>query len=65
MLTTLTNDQLSGDGRWKTSFGGRRPSVEDDLWWKTTVGGRHPLVADTLWWKMTFSESKLLIEGLL
>ena len=47
--------------------GGRRPSVEDDLWgkvlfggrrpsvqWKTTFGGRRPLVEDDLQWKTTF-----------
>ena len=24
---------------WKTTFGGRQPSVENDLWWKTTFSG--------------------------
>ena len=31
--------------------GGRRPSVEDDLWWKTTYGGRRPSVEDNFCWK--------------
>ena len=29
MLTALTN--IRCDGRWKTTFGGRQPTVEDDL----------------------------------
>ena len=33
---------------WKTTFGGRRPLVEDDLQWKTTFGGRQPSVEDDL-----------------
>ena len=32
---------------WRTTFGGRRPSVEDDLHWKTTFCG-----------KMTFGEKQ-------
>ena len=41
---------------WKggTTFGGRRPSVEDELWWKTPCCGRRPLVEDNLRWKTTF-----------
>ena len=41
------------------TFGGRRPSMEDNLQWKTTFGGRQtsveevgekqPLVEDDLW----------------
>ena len=38
----------------KTTFGRRRPSVEDDLRWKTTFGGRRPSVEDDLRWKTTF-----------
>ena len=41
-------------GRWKTTFGGRWPSVEDNFYWKTTFGGRWPLVEDNLRWKTTF-----------
>ena len=40
---------------WKTTFGGRRPSEEDDLLWKTTFCGRLPFLEDYLLWKMTFS----------
>ena len=39
----LSDDLLHGGGpdlRWKTTFNGRRPSIEDDLQWKTTDGGR-------------------------
>ena len=32
----------------KTTFGGRLPSVEDNLWWKTTFGGRQPFMEDNL-----------------
>ena len=35
----------------ETTFGGRRPSVEDSLRWKTTIGGRWRFVEDYLWWK--------------
>ena len=37
---------------WKTTFGGRLPSMEDDLRWKTTFGGRQPSAEDFLQWKM-------------
>ena len=47
---------------WKTTFSGRRPSVEDNLWWKTTFGGRRPLVEDNLWWKTTFSGRQPSVE---
>ena len=54
MLTVLTNiDQLRKTLRWKTTFSGRQPLVEDDLQWKMTFGGRQPLVGDDPWWKMT------------
>ena len=55
MLTTRTNIRSTkGYGRWKMTFGGRRPMVEDDLWWKATFGGRQPSVEDDLWWKTNF-----------
>ena len=38
----------------KTTFGGRQPSVEDNLRWKIIFGGRRPSVEDDLRWKMTF-----------
>ena len=51
MLTVLTNERsimvlcLMEDNLWrKTTFSGRRPSVEDDLRWNTTFGGR-PLLS--------------------
>ena len=44
------------------TFGGRQPSVEDDLQWKKTFGGRQPLMEDNLWWKMTFGERRPLVE---
>ena len=51
-LTALTNIRCYG--RWKTTFGGRWHSVEDNLWWKTTLGGRRPLGEDDLGRKTTF-----------
>ena len=44
----------SKDLQWKTTFGGRQPSLEDDLRWKMTFNGRQPLVEDDLRWKTTF-----------
>ena len=41
---------MEDDLRWKTKFGGRRPSGEDDLLWKTTFCGRWPLVEVDLRW---------------
>ena len=38
---------------WKTTFGGRRRSVGDDLWWKM-FGIRGPSEEDDLRWKTTF-----------
>ena len=32
----------------KETFGGSRPSMEDDLIWKTTFDGRRPLTEDDL-----------------
>ena len=46
----------------KTTFGGRRPSLEDDLWWRMIFGGRRPLVEDNLWWKTTLGERRPLVE---
>ena len=42
MLTDLTNVRSTKAlwKRWKTTFGGRRPTVEDDLHWKTTFNGK-------------------------
>ena len=47
MLTVLTNIRstkvlrLVEDGFWrKTTFGGRRPFVKDDLLWTTSMGER-------------------------
>ena len=42
--------------------GGRRPSVEEDLWWKTTFCGRRPLVENNLWWKTTFGGRRPFVK---
>ena len=53
MVTVFTNI--------RSTFGGRRPSVEDDLrwkttfleddlWWKTNSGRRRPYMEDNVWW---------------
>ena len=39
---------MEDDLRWKTTFGGRQPSVKDNIRWKTTFGGRRPSVEDNL-----------------
>ena len=56
ILNVFTNirstEELLVGGR---PFGGRGPSVEDDLRWKRTFGGRQPSVEEDLWWKMTFN----------
>ena len=39
----------------KTTFGGRQPLLEENLWWKTTIVERRPSVVDDLRWKMTLS----------
>ena len=49
-------------GWWKTTFDGRRPSVEEDLQWKTTFGGRRPSVEDDLWWKKTYGGKRPSVE---
>ena len=61
MLTAITNIkvlwQVEDDLQRKTTFGGRRPLVEDDLWWKT------PLVEDGLQWKTTFGGRRPMVEN--
>ena len=42
--------------------GGRRPSVEDDLWWKMTFGGRRPSVEDDLQRKTNLGGRRPLVE---
>ena len=42
--------------------GGKRPSVDDDLWWKTTFSGRQPLAEDDLRWKTTFGGRRSSVE---
>ena len=34
--------------KWKTTFNGRRPLMEDYLQWKTTANGRRPPMEDDL-----------------
>ena len=57
---------MEDDLCWKTTFGetfgGGRPSGEDDFWWKTTFSGRRPLVEDDLRWKTTFSGRRPAME---
>ena len=55
---------MEDDLHWKTTFGGRQPSVEGDLWWKTTFSERRPSVEDDLWWKMTWmcTELSLILD---
>ena len=48
--------------RWKTNFGGRQPSVKDDLWWKVTFVERPPWLEDSLPWKMTFGGTQPLVD---
>ena len=47
---------------WKTTFGGRQPSVKDDRRWKTTFGGRRPSVEDNLYRKKTFNGRRPSVE---
>ena len=44
---------------------GRRPLVKDDFPRKTTFGGRWPTVEDDLWWKTTFGRRQPLVEDVL
>ena len=53
---------MEEDIRWKTTFSGRRTSVEEDLQWKTTFGGRQPLVEDNFWWAWLNTHSGFLID---
>ena len=53
---------MEDDLYWKTTFGGRQPSVDDDFRWKTTFGGRRPLVEEDLRSKTTFGGRRLLVE---
>ena len=46
----------------KTTYGGKRASVEDTLLWKMTFGGRRPSVEDDLRWKMTFGGRRPSVE---
>ena len=81
MLTVLKNIrstnvlwQVEDDIRWKTAFGGRRPSRQDaEIWYVecshkykinqgVMVGGRRPLVEDDLWWKTTFGGRRPSVE---
>ena len=48
--------------RCKTTFGGRRNLVEEDLWRKTTFSGRRPLVEDNLQWKTTLGGRRSSVE---
>ena len=68
-LLSQIEDQSRCYGRWKTTFGGRRPSLEGNLqWkynlrWKTAFGkGRWPSVEDGLWWKTTYSGRQPSVE---
>ena len=45
--------------RWKTTFDGRHPLMEDTLWWKTSFDGRQTLMENYLWWKTTFDGGSL------
>ena len=51
---------------WKTTFDGRQPLTEADLWWKTILYGRDPsrkttfdkiwhFTEDDLWWKLSLA----------
>ena len=65
MLTILTKVLwlMEDDLLWKTTFGGRQPSVEDDPRWKMTFGGRRPLEEDNLQCKMTFGGRQSSVGG--
>ena len=47
----------------KTTFDGRRPSMEDYLPLKTTFDRRRPSMQDDFRWKMTFDGRQLMGEG--
>ena len=46
----------------KTTFGGRRPLVEDNFWWKMIYSGRLPAVEEKLQWKITLGGRRPLVE---
>ena len=48
--------------RWKATFDGKPPLIEDDPWWKTTFDGRWFLMEDALWWIMAFDGRQTLME---
>ena len=54
---------MEDDRHWKTTCGGRRPSVEDDLQWKTTFCGRQPSLEDDLLWKTTCGGRRPLLDS--
>ena len=47
---------------WKTTFYGRKPSMEEDLWWKTIFDERQPLLEHNLWWKTFFNGGRPFME---
>ena len=52
-------------GKWKATFRGTQPRVEEDLRWKMTLGGRRPSMEDNLRWKTTFDGNwPLMKDGL-
>ena len=53
---------MEHDCRWKTTSGGRRPSVEDDLRRKTPFSGRRHSVEDNFLWKTTYVERQPMEE---
>ena len=59
---------VGGRRSLKTTFGGRQPLLEDDLWWKTTFSGRGSFVGrqssveDNLWWRTTFGGRRPTVE---
>ena len=67
----LVEDDLRWNKKWwkttfgGTTFGGRRPSAENDLCWKTTFCGRQLSVEDNLRWKTTFGGRFPLVEDYL
>ena len=49
----------------KTTFDGRKPLMEDELWWKMTLDGRSPWMEDNLGWKTTLDgRLPLMKDGL-
>ena len=54
--------QTSGKAQRKTTFYGRQPFTEDDLWQKTTFDGRQLLTENNFRRKMTFDGRRPLME---